>query len=234
MRLETETNRFYLGRNYSEALENFGAVPVHLSLIPSREYIAEALEMLDGILLPGSDSDVDPLKYGEEPLPGLGKVIPEKDDTDLLVLREAERLKMPILAICFGMQILNVERGGTLVQDIESQIENCLKHEQGIASYRNSHSLKIDGGKILSRLITTTEVTVNSTHHQSIKEVGKNLSATACAKDGVIECVEDTRDDRFVFGVQWHPELSWRFDELSKNIFQTFVGQCSEFRSKTL
>ncbi len=233
MRLELETNRFYLGRDYSEALESFGAIPSHISLIPKKEYIVEALKTLDGILLPGSNSDIDPLIYGEEPLPKLGQVVPEKDETDLLVLREAEKLKIPILAICFGMQVLNVSRGGTLIQDIESQIENCLKHEQGKPSGRNSHGLKIKENNILSRLITTNkvkdEIKVNSSHHQAINKVGKNLTATSWAKDGVIESIEDAREDRFVFGVQWHPELSWKFDDLSKNIFQMFVTKCSGF-----
>lgn len=234
MRLEAETNRFCLGRDYSEALESFGAIPLQIPLIPKKEYIGEALKTLDGILLPGSDSDVDPLIYGEEPLPQLGKVFPEKDETDLLVLKEVERLKMPVLAICFGMQILNVERGGTLLQDIESQIENSLKHEQGIPSRRNSHTVEIKGDNILSRLITTAaKITVNSSHHQAIKSIGKNLNATAWAKDGVIESIEDTREDRFALGVQWHPELSWKFDDLSKNIFQTFVARCSEFSKRT-
>lgn len=229
MRLELETNRFYLGRDYSEALENFGAIPLHIPLIPKKEFIAEALKTLDGILLPGSNSDVDPLIYGEEPLPKLGQVVPEKDETDLLVLREAERLKIPVLAICFGMQILNVARGGTLIQDIDSQIENRIKHEQGKPVKRNSHNLDIKENNILSRLITKNEVKVNSSHHQAIKSIGKNLLATSWAKDGVIESIEDTREDRFVFGVQWHPELSWKFDDLSKNIFQMFVRKCSEF-----
>lgn len=232
MRLDGNTDRFCLGRDYSEALENFGAIPVHIPLIPKKDYIAGVLEFLDGILLPGSDSDIDPLIYGEEPLPKLGAVVPEKDETDLLVIKEAERLKMPVLGICFGMQVLNVERGGTLVQDIESQIEDCLKHEQGTPRRRNSHSLEIKENSILSRLITTGVIKVNSSHHQSIKTVGKNLQAIAWAKDGVIECIEDTSGDRFVFGVQWHPELSWKFDELSIKIFQTFVSQCSEFSSK--
>lgn len=234
MRLETETNRFCLGRDYSEALENFGALPIHIPLIPKKEYITGTLKFLDGILLPGSDSDVDPLIYGEEPLPKSGTVVPEKDETDLLVIREAERLKMPILGICFGMQILNVERGGTLVQDIESQIENCLKHEQGIPRKRNSHSLDIERDSTLSRLITIEDdhVKVNSSHHQSIKTVGANLRAIAWAKDGVIEGIEDTGNERFVLGVQWHPEISWKFDDLSINIFQTFVEHCSEFSLK--
>lgn len=229
MRLDLETNRFYLGRDYSEALESFGAIPNHISLIPKKEYIAETLKTLDGILLPGSNSDIDPLIYGEEPLPKLGQIIPEKDETDLLVLREAEKLKMPILAICFGMQALNVSRGGTLIQDIDSQVENSIKHVQGKPIRRNSHSLEIKNSKIFAGPITSENITVNSSHHQSIKNVGKNLVVTSLAKDGVIESIEDTREDRFILGVQWHPELSWKFDELSKNIFKVFVNKCYEF-----
>lgn len=229
MRLDLDTNRFYLGRDYSEALESFGGVPSHISLIPKREYIVETLKTLDGILLPGSNSDVDPQIYGEEPLPKLGQIVPEKDETDLLVLREAEKLKMPILAICFGMQALNVSRGGTLIQDIESQIEGSLKHEQGKPVNRNSHSIELKESKIFSSLITSGNIKVNSSHHQCIKNVGENLTVTSVAKDGVIESIEDTREDRFVFGVQWHPELSWKFDDLSKNIFKIFVNKCYEF-----
>lgn len=232
MRLDLETNRFYLGRDYSEALENFGAMPIHIALIPKREYIIELLKTLDGILLPGSNSDIDPLIYGAEPLPKLGQVVSEKDQVDLLVLEEAEKLKLPTLGICFGMQALNVARGGTLIQDIGSEIENNLKHEQGKPVDRNSHSLDIQPGSILMSLITKESdsvVKVNSSHHQAVKNIGRNLVQTAWAKDGVIECIEDNRNDRFVLGVQWHPELSWKFDELSKNIFQIFVKKCSEF-----
>lgn len=233
MRLEIETRRFYLGRDYCEALEAFGAIPLHIPLIPEREYIAQAMQNLDGILLPGCNSDVDPLRYGEEPHPKLGSVIPEKDETDLLVLEEAEKLKMPVLAICFGMQILNVFRGGTLFQDLESQIPNCLKHEQGIPQARDSHSLKIEEESFAMRLITKKDVEnnvkVNSSHHQAIKNVGNNLKATAWAKDGVIECIEDMGEDRFNLGVQWHPELSWKTDNLSKKIFETFVEHCAEY-----
>src|SRR5436305_15007871 len=130
MRLELSTSRFYLGRDYSEAIERAGGVPVHIALIPKPEYIAEILSDLDGILLPGSNTDVDPHYFGEEPHHKLGTVIPEKDETDRLCLQEAERRKMPILAICYGMQALNVARGGTLVQDIEAQVKGSLKHEQ--------------------------------------------------------------------------------------------------------
>lgn len=110
MRLELETRRFYLGRDYSEAVEAAGGVPVHLPLIPKAEYVAEALDGVDGVLLPGSNTDVDPHFYGEEPHPALGTVVPEKDETDRLVLAESERRGLPLLAICYGMQALNVWR----------------------------------------------------------------------------------------------------------------------------
>jgi putative glutamine amidotransferase len=230
MRLEMETHRFYLGRDYSEAIEAVGGIPVHLSLIPKLEYIAEAMADLDGILLPGSNTDMDPQYYGEEPHPKLGTVIPEKDQTDQLVLEEIERRNLPLLAICFGMQALNVSRGGTLIQDIGSQVKNCIKHEQGPPATRTSHSLKIEKGGILSDLKSvragTETARVNSSHHQAVAKVGTNLKATAWAKDGVIECIEETREGRFALGVQWHPELTFSRDGLSREIFELFVGRC--------
>ncbi|HLM01602.1 MAG TPA: gamma-glutamyl-gamma-aminobutyrate hydrolase family protein [Pyrinomonadaceae bacterium] len=227
MRLEMDSRRFYLGRDYSEAIEVLGGVPFHLSLIPSEAYIAAALKNLDGILLPGSDTDVDPFYFGEEPHPKLKQIVPEKEQTDFLVLAEAERLKMPLLGICFGMQALNIARGGSVFQDIEAQIPDALKHEQGKPLERSSHAIEIEQESLLARLSKNkTDARVNSHHHQSIKALGENLKATARAKDGVIEAVEDTRADRFVLGVQWHPELSWKTDELSRNIFETFIANC--------
>lgn len=230
MRLELPTQRFYLGRDYSEAVDAAGGIPVHLGLIPKPEYIAEAMAGLDGILLPGSNTDVDPRYYGEEPHPKLGTVIPEKDETDRLVLAEIERLNIPLLGICFGMQALNVMRGGSLIQDIESQVKDCIKHEQGLPATRNSHSLKISKDSILSGLGAVKKgketIRVNSSHHQAIGKIGKNLKATAWAKDGIIECIQDTRKDRFALGVQWHPELTVGHDRLSREIFGLFIEKC--------
>ena len=230
MRMELHTRRYYLGRDYSEAVEAAGGVPVHLSLIPEQSYISEVVEGLDGILLPGCDSDVDPHLYGEEPHPKLGSVVPEKDKTDLMVLAEAERLKLPVMAICYGMQSLNVSRGGSLIQDIESQVENHIKHDQGVPRDRNSHGIEIEEGSLLSELppflASNGTLRVNSHHHQAVKEVGENLRATAWAKDGIIEGIEDKREDRFVLGVQWHPELAWLTDPLSGALFKLFVERC--------
>jgi putative glutamine amidotransferase len=225
MRLEHETRRFYLGRDYSEAVAAAGATPVHIALIPDDAFVADVVSGLDGLLLPGSDSDVDPAYYDEDPHPKLGRVVPEKDQTDLMALAEAERLNLPVFAICFGMQSLNVSRGGSLIQDIESQVENPIKHQQGIPRERNSHRIKIGAGSLVEKALTVgaETVNVNSHHHQSIRQVGKNLEAIAWANDGVIEAVQDARNERFVLGVQWHPELSWATDDLSKNLFTEFV-----------
>jgi len=230
MRLELETRRFYLGRDYSEALEASGALPVHLPLIPHIEYVEGVLSGLDGILLPGSDTDIDPAYYAEDPHQKLGRTIPEKDETDLMVLEVAENLGLPVLAICFGMQSLNVSRGGSLIQDIESQIVHSIKHEQGKPLERNSHFVDLTKGSHLSRNFSADDeltAKVNSHHHQAIRKTGKDLAVTAVARDGIIEAIEDIREKRYVIGVQWHPELSWKSDHLSAAIFNNFVKACA-------
>lgn len=226
MRLELETRRFYLGRDYSEAVQGAGGLPVHIPLIPDEGYIGSLVEELDGILLPGADCDVDPAFYGEDPHPKLGRVIPEKDKTDRLVLEHAERLELPVLAICYGMQALNVSRGGSLIQDIEAQIDGCMKHRQGEPLDRHSHSVSIAEKNLLFD-VGGKAATVNSHHHQAVRRTGRDLRAIAWANDGVIEAIEDVRPERFVLGVQWHPELAWEKDKLSRGIFERFVSACS-------
>jgi putative glutamine amidotransferase len=232
MRLELSSNRFYLGRDYSEAVEAAGGTPVHISLIPQQQYIAAIIDSLDGVLLPGSDSDVDPLRYGAQPHPQLGSVVPVKDETDILVLEEIERRNLPLFAICFGMQILNVFRGGTLVQDIATQFPNAIKHEQGSPRDRPSHTVALGKDSLLTALAKDASAVVNSHHHQAIEKVGEHLKATAWASDGLIEAVEDTRPNRFALGVQWHPELGWQKDELSQKLFSEFVKACAANRSR--
>ena len=230
MRLEYETRRFYLGRDYAEAIEAAGGTPIHIALIPKEEFVADVVSTLDGVLLPGSASDLDPAYWSEEPHPKIGRVIPEKDQTDLMVLRSAEDVGLPVFGICYGLQALNVSRSGSLIQDIESDINEPVQHQQGIPRDRNSHSIKIASGSILERTLGVGLLTtkVNSHHHQAIRNIGKNLRPTAWANDGVIEAVEDTRNDRYVVGVQWHPELSWTWDNLSRGLFQTFVNRSAE------
>lgn len=230
MRIEHATDRFYLSRHYSEAVAAAGGAPVHISLIPNPDYINSVIEELDGILLPGSDSDVDPLRYGHEPHPQLGSVHTIKDETDLLVIEAAEKRQMPLFAICFGMQVLNVSRGGTLIQDIQSQLPEAIKHEQGVPRDRPSHRVRLLESSKLSKIGGTLNTIVNSHHHQAIESVGANLIATAWTTDGIIEALEDPRPDRFVMAVQWHPELGWKNDEFSQRLFKSFVKEATNIR----
>src|SRR2546423_5693021 len=229
MRIELETDRFYLSRHYSEAVEAAGGLPVHIPLIPHTDYIRQTVSQLDGILLPGSDSDVDPLRYGRQPHQKLGSVHPIKDETDLLVLHEIEEQAIPLFAICFGVQVLNVSRGGALIQDIASECPNAIKHDQGAPRDRRSHNVRLMDGSLLKQLAGTDSAPVNSHHHQALETLGRELVATAWAPDGLVEAVEDPREDRFVLGVQWHPELGWQRDPFASALFDRFIAEARAF-----
>ena len=149
-----------------------------------------------------------------------------KDETDLLLIEAAERRRIPLFAICFGMQILNVSRGGTLIQDIGSQLPEAIKHEQGAPRDRPSHrDHAARNRRGLSGLRALSMLSCNSHHHQAIESLGADLVATAWSTDGVIEALEDPRPDRFIVAVQWHPELGWERDAISQRLV---CGVCDE------
>ena len=229
MRHELETGRFYLQREYGEAVEAAGGAPVHLSLIPDAGYVESVLQRLDGVLLPGSASDVDPLRYGREPHRRLGTVHPLRDETDALVLEASERRGMPLLAICYGMQAWNVFRGGTLIQDIASEFPSAIKHEQGAPRERPSHRVKFESGSLIERLAGGESSLVNSHHHQALETIGAELRATAWTSDGLVEALEATDGARWALGVQWHPEVGWEKDRLSLAIFHDVVNAARQY-----
>jgi putative glutamine amidotransferase len=123
------------------------------------------------------------------------------------------------------MQILNVFRGGTLIQDIPSQMPAAINHQQGVPRDRRSHRVQLLQNSLLSSLASDASAVVNSHHHQAIESVGNNLMATAWTSDGLVEALEDTRADRFALAVQWHPELGWKEDEFSQSLFQRFISE---------
>ena len=230
MRHELETERFYLARHYGEAVAAAGGVPVHIPLIPDPLLIKALVERLDGVLLPGSASDVDPIRFGRDPHAKLGPVHPLKDETDLLVLKEAEGRRLPLLAISFGMQVWNVYRGGSLIQDIHSEVQGAHKHEQGAPRDRHSHHIKIRPESLLASFAREGLALVNSHHHQALEQIGEGLEASAWSSDGLVEAVEDLREGRWALGVQWHPEIGWEWDKLSANIFRSFIEAASSPR----
>jgi putative glutamine amidotransferase len=132
------------------------------------------------------------------------------------------------------MQILNVSRGGTLVQDIRSQVPEAIKHEQGAPRDRPSHRVRLQENTKLSTIAGMLDAVVNSHHHQAIESVGANLVSTAWSSDGLIEALEDPRPDRFVIAVQWHPELGWQHDALSQRLFKSFVNEAANAHQQDL
>jgi len=203
-------------RHYLDAVIDAGGIPLMIPTLEAPSLVGDYLNRVDGILLPGSPTDIDPKLYRAEPHPRLGKLYPERDSTDFAMLKHAEAASLPILGICFGIQSLNVFRGGSLVQDIPSVVSAALVHDE------SRHAVQLEGGSLLYELAGAKDLDVNSFHHQSIERPGNNLRITAKAPDGVIEAVEDTTG-RFVVGVQWHPERGWQESEFSKRLFSAFI-----------
>lgn len=227
LRYELHKRHLYLPADYSETVEHAGGIPIHLSLLPQPDYIKNVLQLVDGIVLPGG-GDIDPLRYGEEPRTGLGAVSPLRDKNDLLLLAVAEKMKIPVLGICYGMQLLNVFRGGTLIQDIEREKGETLNHQQGDPRDRLSHWVTFSENSLLYSQTSEAKALVNSHHHQAVSRIGENLFVSAVATDGIIEAIEDVRKDRFNLGVQWHPEICYPDDELSRKIFSKFMRAAAE------
>jgi putative glutamine amidotransferase len=227
MRLNFKEDNFYLRRYYGEAVYHAGGTPVYIPLIPESDFIDSLINKLDGVLLSGSNSDVDPLRFDQAPHLKLGPVVYERDETDSLLLRACEARKIPVLAICYGMQLLNVYRGGTLFQDLESQVEAVIQHQQPGPYNRPSHSVKIKNETLLAILAGSTAVRVNSHHHQGVDSLGQDLEPIAESADGLVEAVINTRPDHFILGVQWHPEAGWKEDPLSQAIFKHFIARAA-------
>ncbi|MFZ5626618.1 MAG: gamma-glutamyl-gamma-aminobutyrate hydrolase family protein [Bacillota bacterium] len=209
-----------LNVDYARAVEAAGGMPVILPAACT-ECAGQILHMLDGLILSGG-GDLDPAFFDEEPVPGLGEITPERDLFELELTKQALKADLAILAICRGMQVLNVAMGGTLYQDINSQLDRVLKHRQEAPRWYASHKVSIKNGSLLSRILQSREVRVNSMHHQAVNKVGYGLKVTAQAADGVIEGVE-SENHKFVLGVQWHPEAMWAKDPLQLKLFTALV-----------
>jgi putative glutamine amidotransferase len=197
--------------------------------------IAEVLDWADGLLLTGGD-DVAPGRYGEDVHPTVVVVSPERDDFEIGLVKEARARQIPILGICRGIQVLNVACGGTLVQDIPTQVPGALEHMKKVPphqAFEFSHEVWIEKDSLLARLMREQlsggdSLEVNSRHHQAVKAVAPGFRVVATAPDGIVEAIEDPRA-RFCLGVQWHPENFWRTGEF-RALFEGFVSAAAEPR----
>lgn len=215
--------KIFVNSSYVNAITKSGGVPIIIPVNTSRENIRKQVELCDGILISGG-IDVNPMLYNEEPLRKMGTFNPDIDEFDIIAIKISLEYKKPILGICRGIQVLNVALGGTLYQDLELVDGSYIKHMQQTKKYFGTHSVKIKENSILENIMGK-ETLVNSYHHQCIKEVAKDLEAIAFSKDGIIEAVQ-MKDEKFVLGVEWHPELMIDSDEKMFNLFKYFINQC--------
>jgi putative glutamine amidotransferase len=201
---EKQFSTYGCDTDYIESVVRAGGAPVILPPLADPEAIASLVQAADGVLFTGG-GDICSLAYGEEPHVSSKLQDPLRDETELEVARLALERELPILGICRGAQLLNVALGGTLIQDVISQVPGALKHYSEGLDTVLLHTIAIEPDSLLARVKGTTEMAVNSWHHQSIKEVGRGLRVNSRAKDGVIEGIESA-EGRPILGVQYHPE----------------------------
>jgi len=211
---------------YVRAVEQAGAEPVEVSLGLSDDELRRLAPTLDAVVLTGSPADVNPALYGESRNAASADADPNREKTDFTLLKHAFAEHKPVLAICYGNQSLNVFLGGTLIQDIASEVHASIQHlwlnrEKGAPE--PYHAVRIEPKTRLRDLAAAGEVRTNSSHHQSVREPGKNLRIAARAPDGVIEAVEWTGDSNWVTGVQWHPERMAE-DSFAQRLFSELVA----------
>lgn len=217
--------KYVINEPYVKAIVEAGGIPYCIPF-GIEEDAEQIIDLLDGLLLTGG-VDIHPHYFGEEPHPKLGKVIQARDYNEMILIQAALKKKLPVFAICRGIQILNVALGGSLYQDIEAQYcTEPLLHKQNAARYETAHFIKIDKQSKLFEIVQSEKIAVNSLHHQAVKDVASSLKITAVSSDGIVEAAE-MKDYPFCIAVQWHPEeMATAGDDCSKRLFQEFIKAC--------
>ncbi|HMI47500.1 MAG TPA: gamma-glutamyl-gamma-aminobutyrate hydrolase family protein [Gemmatimonadaceae bacterium] len=223
IRPDGNTSRVRLTAAYVSALESAGLIPLIVPPLSGADAASAVLDSVAGLVLTGGE-DVDPARYGEERHEKVLSVSAARDTTETALIKEAQERGMPVLAICRGIQILNVALGGSLVQDIASQCETNIEHDESSARNSRTHEVSVEPGSLIAKAMGTEHLTVNSFHHQSVKRVADGMRATAWSPDGVIEGLESTDDDWWVMAVQWHPEeMTESAEPWDRGLFKAFA-----------
>lgn len=196
--------RFELKQAYAQAVLDAGGLPL---VLPYGEdgAVAEYLDAIDGLVVTGGAFDIDPEEYGARASARLGPLKPARTRFERALLEGALERGLPVLGVCGGMQLLSVVRGGSLVQDIATELPGALPHEQPDDPRSPSDEVEFEPGSRLAAICGADRIAVNSTHHQAVRDPGAGMRVTARSPDGVVEAIEGTNG--FVIGVQWHPEL---------------------------
>jgi putative glutamine amidotransferase len=218
--------RFGLNQSYVHAVARAGAAPLLIPLLAGETLLRALYDRIDGLLLPGGE-DVDPNHYGESIHDRCGAISAIRDQVELALVRWAMDDGKPLLAICRGIQVLNVALGGSLYQDIQAQVPGAQRHDwyPGYPRDYPAHPVEIAPHTRLVHLIGGGPLPVNSLHHQSVKEAAPGLTVTAWAPDGIVEAVE-AGEHPFALGVQWHPEELAPGDARAQRLFDALVEVC--------
>ena len=223
IRPDGDTRRVRLTAAYVTALERAGLIPLIVPPLSAADAAASVLDSVSGLVLTGGE-DVDPARYGEQRHDKVRTVNVARDATEAALVEEARARGTPVLAICRGIQILNVALGGTLVQDIPSQCGTDIDHDEEGARNSRTHDVTIEPDSLIARAVGTEHLSVNSFHHQSVKRVADGMRVTARSPDGVIEGIESTDDDWWVMAVQWHPEeMTDSAEPWDRGLFKAFA-----------
>ena len=224
-----EVYKSYVVEEYTDVLKTVGAVPIVLTQVKNEDVNAQ-LDLVDGVLIVGG-ADVDPKFYGEKKHDKIGYTNELDDIYHMTMIQEIERRDLPFIGICRGYQIFNVAMGGSLYQDLPTQLNMDKRHEQEESKSTATHFVKTVEGSLLNKLLGH-EVFVNSFHHQAIKKVGSKLAVTAYSKDDdIIEAVEH-QSARFMVGVQWHPEQLIKVDNKMLPLFTEFIKNANNYVSE--
>lgn len=212
---------------YINALQDSGALPLLLPLSLTSYDCEQLAESLDGFLFTGGP-DIHPFLFGEETLNGCGNQSALRDASELLLFSTVYRQKKPILAVCRGIQLINIALGGDIYQDIDTQAERPLPiaHRQPFDPSVPSHHVTLRKDSRLASLLGSQTIEVNSSHHQAIRRPAQCLQICGQAPDGIIEAVEQP-DYPFLFGVQWHPELLYATKDHARKLFSAFCTVCA-------
>jgi putative glutamine amidotransferase len=219
----------FLPERYALAIERAGGAPLVLPFIRSRPALRRYLDTIDGLLISGGNFDIHPSCYGERANKKLGNVIPARTAFELKIARLAIQRDMPVLGVCGGAQAINVALGGSLYQDIATQCAGAGEHQQSAKKAVGGHFVEIKKGTRLRAIFREANLEVNTTHHQAVKKLGKDLVVNALAADGIIEGIESLRHS-FVVGIQWHPEALAPRQPVHRRLFMAFLGSCKRFR----